>query len=83
MITVSIVELKAKASELVHRAEKGERVIITRNGKSVAELSSTDMIADDLADKAAWIRERIGKHATVNPPVTLEEIHEWIHEGRR
>jgi prevent-host-death family protein len=83
MIIVSIVELKAKASELVHRAENGERIVITRNGKSVAEISATDPFASDPVEKETWLRSRIMQQTTANGPITGEEIKEWINEGRR
>lgn len=38
-MNISIKEAKNKLSELVRRAEAGETVVITRDGKPVAELS--------------------------------------------
>jgi antitoxin (DNA-binding transcriptional repressor) of toxin-antitoxin stability system len=38
--TLTIAEAKAKFSELVRRAEAGERFIITRHGKPVAEIAA-------------------------------------------
>jgi prevent-host-death family protein len=35
---ISIKEAKNRFSELVRRAEKGERVVVTRDGKPVADL---------------------------------------------
>jgi len=43
MTTVGIYELKAKISELVARAEKGEEVTITRHGRPVARLLPVDL----------------------------------------
>jgi prevent-host-death family protein len=43
MKTVAIREAKAKFSELVDAAEKGEQIMITRHGKPVAKIvSGTD-----------------------------------------
>ena len=39
MSTFSIAEAKARLSELLKRAEKGEEVLITRRGKPVAKLA--------------------------------------------
>jgi prevent-host-death family protein len=36
--SIGLFEAKAKLSELVERAEHGERIIITRRGKAAAEL---------------------------------------------
>lgn len=41
MTEYSVAEAKAKLSELLDRAEKGEGVVITRHGKPVAELKPT------------------------------------------
>ncbi len=38
MVTVSIRELRLHASELIERVATGERVIVTRAGRPVAEL---------------------------------------------
>jgi antitoxin (DNA-binding transcriptional repressor) of toxin-antitoxin stability system len=83
MITVSIVELKAKASELVHRAENGERIVITRNGKNVAEISASNPLSISSVEKEAWLRSRIAQQTTSNGPISSEEIRDWINEGRR
>ena len=37
-MNVSIKEAKNRLSELLHRAEKGETVVLTRHGKPVADL---------------------------------------------
>lgn len=37
----SVAEAKAKFSELVSRAEAGERLVITRHGKPVAEIAAS------------------------------------------
>ncbi|MES1200586.1 MAG: type II toxin-antitoxin system prevent-host-death family antitoxin [Pseudomonadota bacterium] len=38
MTDYSVAEAKAKFSELIERAEKGESVVVTRHGKPVVEL---------------------------------------------
>ena len=40
MSTYSVAEAKAHLSELLARAEKGEKVLITRRGEPVAQLSA-------------------------------------------
>jgi len=82
MITVSIVELKAKASELVHRAENGERIVITRNGNNVAELSCTQEEVLDVASRRSEILDLLSTDRTSQRRITAEEIKEWITEGR-
>lgn len=41
MSTYSVAEAKARMSELLDRAEKGEKVVISRRGHPVAELAPT------------------------------------------
>lgn len=41
MRTVSVADAKAHLSELIDRAEAGERLVITRRGKPVAEIAPT------------------------------------------
>ncbi|ATU95747.1 type II toxin-antitoxin system Phd/YefM family antitoxin [Phyllobacterium zundukense] len=38
-MNVSIAEAKAKFSELVARAQSGEKIVLTRHGKAVATIS--------------------------------------------
>jgi len=40
MVTVGLAEAKAHLSELLHRVENGEDVVITRHGRPVAHLSA-------------------------------------------
>ena len=37
---VSVAEAKNRLSELIHAVEKGERVVITRHGKPVAQIAA-------------------------------------------
>ena len=39
MLTVSLVQAKARLSELLDKVETGEEIVITRRGKAVAHLS--------------------------------------------
>lgn len=40
MVTISLVQAKARLSELVDKVEAGQEVVITRRGKPVAHLSA-------------------------------------------
>lgn len=42
-MTVSVTEAKNKFAELLSKAEKGERIIIERRGKPVAELAKAQV----------------------------------------
>ena len=56
MPQVSIAEAKARFAQLVARAEAGERIVITRHGKPVAQVSAVPTAVaipyGDLAGKA-------------------------------
>lgn len=78
-LTVSTIEAKAKLSQLLERARRGERVIITRRGVPVAELTAPHVkpvselseVIEEL--KALRLRTRSG----------AESIQSMIREGRR
>ena len=52
MAVVSLTDLKAKASEYVARAERGEQVLITRRGKIVAVLNPPPELSREERDRA-------------------------------
>ena len=58
MITVGAFEAKTKLSELLDRVERGEEVVITRHGKTVARL-----VGDTGADSEAERKAREAKAA--------------------
>lgn len=62
MTEYSVAEAKAKLSELIDRAEKGEAVTITRHGKPVVEIKPTQP-AGKLVSQADldWLAERRSK----------------------
>ncbi len=78
-LTVSTIEAKAKLSQLLERARRGERVIITRRGVPVAELTAPHVkqvaevseVIEEL--KALRLRTRSG----------TESIQSMLREGRR
>ena len=59
-MNVSIKEAKNKLSELVRRAEAGERVVITRDGKPVVDLTThkTEKSGLNWEALAKWKQER-------------------------
>jgi len=75
MKTVNVHEAKSTLSRLLEEVERGETVVIARNGQPVAEL--TAIVKPTLAAGAAAIR---AKH-----PVRLSgiSVRELIDEGRR
>ena len=60
MSSVAIRELKAKASEIVRRAEEGEAFLVTKRGRPVAIMLPFDVDAEDLilAEAEPFVRLR-------------------------
>ncbi|HRO04466.1 MAG TPA: type II toxin-antitoxin system prevent-host-death family antitoxin [Terricaulis sp.] len=62
MTAYSVAEAKAKLSELIDRAEKGEAVTITRHGKPVAEIKPAQRAAKPITQADLdWLAERRSK----------------------
>jgi prevent-host-death family protein len=74
MRTVGIFEAKSRLSELIAAAESGETIVLTRNGRAVAELRP---VATDREQAIARIRASRGLQVRPN------EIRGLIEEGRR
>lgn len=74
-ITVNIGD--ADLNDLLAKVEAGEDIILTRNGKPVAQLKS----APDLEARRKAIEE-ILEFRKKMPSVTQEEIAEWKAIGR-
>lgn len=47
MIKVNVFEIKAKLSEYLDRAAKGERIVICRHNKPVAELHAVEEVSSE------------------------------------
>jgi prevent-host-death family protein len=77
---VGVLEAKNRLSELIERAERGERIVITRHGQPTIEFTpvrktlSEDEI-DNLFDEVRRAKANL-------PPYSREEILQDIHEGR-
>lgn len=77
---VGVLEAKNRLSELIERAERGERIVITRHGQPTVEFTPvrkklSDADFQKLMDDVRRDREQL-------PPITSEQIVEMIHEGR-
>jgi prevent-host-death family protein len=80
MIEVGTYEAKARLSELIHKAEAGETVVITRHGRPVARL------VPDSETRRARVRELVElmlRERDARPRVPLEDILAMRDEGRR
>lgn len=85
MAQVGAYEAKTNFSKLLARARRGETTTITHRGEPIARLvpavDEPDAAAS-LASLAAFERLRAMAKARTGPPITREEIKEWINEGR-
>ncbi len=75
MKTVNVHEAKTTLSRLLEEVERGERVVIARNGHPVAEL--TAIVRPSVADGVAAVR---ADHGVRLAGITTREL---IEEGRR
>ncbi|MBA2491276.1 MAG: type II toxin-antitoxin system prevent-host-death family antitoxin [Gammaproteobacteria bacterium] len=81
---IGIYEAKTHLASLIARAEKGERITITRHGRPVAVLTSPK--ADDMekhckaVDALFELREELRRSGV---KITRDEIIAWKNEGRR
>jgi antitoxin (DNA-binding transcriptional repressor) of toxin-antitoxin stability system len=69
---IAIAQAKAKLTQLVAAAERGERVVITRHGKPVAQLTrpaQAEAPRRDFSAGSAWRK----KHGLDGPPIPLPD----------
>jgi prevent-host-death family protein len=84
MTEIGAFAAKNQFSKLLERAGRGEEFVITHRGKPVAKLVPATVGHDPAKAREALARlRRNAKGAVIGPPVTAEEILEWIREGRR
>jgi prevent-host-death family protein len=82
---VGIFEAKTHLSSLLDEVEKGGEITITRHGKPVARLiqATAELSPEEVAARKKALRElrAMARETKLNP--TIEEIKDWINEGRR
>ena len=77
-------EAKARFSELLDAASRGETIVITRHGRPIARLvpdadRRRQEVAEALDDIKQLAKERLAEFG----PVSVEEIISSIHEGHK
>jgi prevent-host-death family protein len=96
MVEVALETLKDKVGEYVHRAAAGETIVVTEDGRPVAELNPARQVPDRYKDhpvlargiREGWIRPAVrgpdwppqGKPV---PGLTLEEILDDLDDARK
>ena len=76
MKSVGIFAAKSRLSEIVAEVERGERVVLTRNGRPVAEIVPVSSDKKKAEAAMRWILSRRWKLGGLS-------IKELINEGRR
>ncbi|HEX4080871.1 MAG TPA: type II toxin-antitoxin system prevent-host-death family antitoxin [Rhizomicrobium sp.] len=78
MATYSVADAKNALPRLIDSALAGEEVIITRHGKSVAELRPVSASPPNAAGTYAWLRDRRRSRSRVG--LTSVEILDRMYE---
>ncbi len=81
---VGMFEAKTTLSALVDEVEKGGQVVITRHGKPVAKLVRAEpaLSEEEIAKRRQALKEIRALANELKINATVEEIKEWINEGR-
>ena len=77
---VTATNAKARFAELLDAVERGETVVITRHGKSVARLAPE---ATARKEAAARFLAKLDEFRKTGPKLTIEEILSARHEGHK
>lgn len=79
MTTVSVAEAKAQLSALLDRVERGEEVVITRRGRSVARLSAVERRLEPID----FVAIRAVREATPLQSENAEEVIRGLRDNAR
>lgn len=79
MLTVTVAEAKAQLSEILHRVEAGEEVVVTRRGRPVARIGPAERQREPLPRAAL---EALQARARPLSRPSLELLLEEREEGR-
>jgi len=82
MIAIGVYDAKTQLPKLLERVSRGERFLITKHGRPVAqlvptELTATPHLAEVIRRMEQWQQE---EGPTLGPGLTIRELRE---EGRR
>lgn len=84
MAQVGAFKAKTNFSKLLAKARRGETTTITHRGEPIARLVPVADERDPAARSLAALEEaRLIARNRKGPPITHDEIREWINEGRR
>jgi prevent-host-death family protein len=77
---VNLSDARARFAELLEEVERGETLVISRDGEPTADASSPE---DGRRAEARKAIAQIKEARKTAPRVTVEEILQWRDEGRR
>lgn len=87
MSTLGVYDAKARFSELIDRAEKGEEIIVTRHGRPVARVAPLASAGDRGSDEVRALMERWrswrAAQRETGQGASMKDILAWRDEGRR
>ena len=77
---IPVSDAKAKLTELVRRAEAGEEVVLTRNGKIVARIEAAKPPVDRARRAAALDRIREAARRTRTPGPSAARSQDFLYD---
>jgi antitoxin (DNA-binding transcriptional repressor) of toxin-antitoxin stability system len=77
---VNLSDARARFTELLEEVERGETLVISRDGEPAADASAPE---DRRRAEARKAMEEIKEARKTAPRVMVEEILQWRDEGRR
>ena len=86
MQTMTIAQAKNQLSSLIHAAERGEDVVLTRHGKPVVRLVATQTVHTKKSEtelEAQVLAQLDAVRQNLRGKVTLADIRALRDEGRR
>lgn len=81
MNTIGAFEAKTRFSKLLDWAEGGEEIVVTRRGEPIARISPFTVMPGS-SDAQRAMDELRNRANRIGMSVTIDEIREWINEGR-
>ncbi len=85
-MTIGLAEAKSRLSEILDRVERGETILISRNGQAVAELRPAKRLtAAEAVMRIRALRAKIAKRNAGKPPWPEpgKRLRDVMHEGHK
>jgi len=77
---ISITDAKAQLTDLVHRSEAGEEVVLTRHGQAVARLVAVKAVSDKKTRRRVLEAVRAAAIAKAVPGVSAARSQDFLYE---